>query len=55
MKTIPIIAIVLVWHCVVCEETIEQPLEDLSSVGIAICPQCGDDMRLGDYVRVSEV
>lgn len=54
MKRILVSSIVLGWTCSKCSVYSEQPLEDIVTVGTAICPNCGDDMELEEKVKVNE-
>ncbi len=41
-------SIVLHWSCGRCNKTAEQELTSIGESGTAICPECGDDMTLGE-------
>lgn len=40
------------WSCLGCNEEATVPLAELPEVGTPICPDCGDDMSLGDTVKI---
>jgi hypothetical protein len=55
-RTIPTSGISVFWKCTdeKCEKygvEVEQPLVDLSTVGCAICAECGADLELQDEVK----
>lgn len=47
-------SIVLHWSCEHCGETAEQELASIVESGTAICPECGDDMSLGETVESAD-
>jgi hypothetical protein len=53
-KRIPVSKITLLWVCPNknCHEEAAQPLGEIAEAGTAICPECGDDMELKEYVEV---
>jgi hypothetical protein len=53
-RRIPVSKITLLWVCPNrdCDEEVAQPLGEIAEAGTAICPECGDDMELKEYVEV---
>jgi len=51
-QQVPIHKIILHYYCQHCDEAAFQYLPNITEVGTAICPDCGDDMELEDNVEV---
>ena len=44
--------VTLFWDCPECNESQKGLLTDIIEVGVPICPGCGDDMELQEFVEI---
>lgn len=51
-RKIQIDKITLHYRCDECDAIAEQPLEEITTVGTAICPICGRDMELDEFATI---